>query len=92
MITMENQKGLLKNIIVKKDCIFFLSHADDMKLEILKPVPIPRFVKLIKQYSKKNEYLNTDSFLNFLEKSIKADPVLEKRIKDDAAYENMRLY
>ena len=76
-------KGLLKNIIVKKDCIFFLSHANDMHLEILKPVPVTRFVRLIRQVSKENEYLNTNSFLDFLEKSIDTDPELVKKIKDD---------
>jgi hypothetical protein len=76
-------KGLLKKIIVKKDCIFFLSHANDLKLEILKPVPVTRIVKFTKQYSKENEYLNTGTFIDFLEKSIESDPELKKQIKGD---------
>jgi DNA-directed RNA polymerase subunit F len=83
-------KGLLKKIIVMEDCIFFLSHADDMKLEILKPIPIPRIVKLIRQIGKENknnEYLNTDSFLNFLEKSVNTDPDFVKEMKEDIIYE-----
>lgn len=80
----EKHKGLLKKIVVERDCIFFLSHADDMWMEILEPIPIPRLVKLTRKYSKANPYVDTGSFVAFLEKSIKAVPCLEKEVKENS--------
>jgi len=80
-------KGLLKNIIFTRDSIFFLSHGDDLQMEILKPISASRFNFLVHKYSKKNPYLNTNNFLDFLEVSIKKIPGLEKQMKEEIDHE-----
>ena len=65
--------GLLKQIIIRKDCVIFLSHGEDMKIEVLKPIPVTKFVKLLDKYFKQGyKYFNTGDYQQFIESSIKA--------------------
>jgi len=65
------QEGQLKQIIVNKDMIIMLPFGDDIFIKIFQPIPVTRFARVLKKYTKLGfKYLFTGTTSEFLDKYI----------------------